>query len=83
MSAATKADLSGWFDHGVRDGAKWMVVVCDTFDHEDYPCYFLTAQEVQAKLARPGEMQRIMEVYDLTADKEEQMKERRCWRVPA
>jgi hypothetical protein len=30
----------------------------------------------------PGEMQRVMEVYDLRADKAEQMNERRAMRLP-
>lgn len=45
-----------------------LVVVCDTFDHEDYPVYVKLGQDVRKVVAEYNgpNMQRVMEVYDLT-----------------
>jgi len=59
-----------------------MIVVCDTFDHEDYPVYAATAEECVATYKAPGEMQRVMEVYDLAADKAAQLREARAMHLP-
>ena len=37
--ATTQMDIKNWFDQGVKDGATYLIVVCDTFDHSDYPAY--------------------------------------------
>lgn len=71
--AATRQDIEGWFKRGVADGKAYMVVVCDTYDHSDYPCYFDNADATRKKKDDPGEMQRVMEVYDLNADMKRQM----------
>lgn len=79
--AATRQDLESWFEAGVADGKGYMVVICDTFDHEDYPCYFDDHDAAKSKASCPGEMQRTMEVYDLKSDMGEQMNMRRAWAV--
>ena len=78
----TKQEISSWFDRGVAQGARHMLVICDSFDHEDYPVFTETDEECFARYKSPGEMQRVMEVYDLTAPKAEQMNERRALRLP-
>jgi CO dehydrogenase nickel-insertion accessory protein CooC1 len=70
-----------WFDRGVEEGADYMIVVCDTFDYEDYPVY-ATAAEFKEKYESHNGMQRIMEVYDLHRDKAEQLRERRAMNLP-
>jgi hypothetical protein len=44
-----------------------MIVVCDTFDHDDYPVYTNAGDEFWKKhdAVNGQNMQRIMEVYDL------------------
>ena len=79
----TRDEISGWFDRGVKQSSAYMIVVCDTFDHDDYPVYTSDVESARAKVKSPGEMQRVMEVYDLKADKAEQMAERRAFRLPA
>jgi len=69
----TQADLRRWFERGLEQGMKQMVVMCDTFDHGDYPIYTQTAQEARDLVANPGSMQRAMEVYDLTKPMEPQV----------
>lgn len=78
----TKEEFSKWFDDGVAQGAKYMLIICDTFDHEDYPAYASQASECMALNNYPGEMQRVMEVYDLSADKETQLNEHRAMSLP-
>jgi len=80
----TKDELREWFDRGVREGKAYMVVVCDTFDWEDYPIYARDAEEAR-KVHREHNgvnMQRVMEVYDLKMDREAQMAEHRANHLP-
>ena len=83
--AATKDEISIWFDRGVAQKATHMIVVCDTLDHEDYPCFASSdADAIEQHSYYDGKnMQRVMEVYDLRAGKAEQMSERRAMRLPA
>lgn len=73
--AASVHDLSEWFDRGVKNGQRYMIVVCDTFDYDDYPV-FCTVEEFKKSYQDHNDqnMQRIMEVYDLSMPKEEQLK---------
>jgi len=77
--AATKADIEGWFDRGVKEGYKYMLVICDTFDYDDYPSYFNDESCARARINRKGDMQKVMECYDLQAPKEPQMNVGRMW----
>lgn len=79
----TQTDISRWFDRGVEQGARHMIVVCDTYDHDDYPVYTETDSACLERVNTPGEMQRVMEVYDLRESKAAQLNERRAWRVPS
>jgi hypothetical protein len=71
--ATTRDELRRWFDEGVAKGATHMVVKCDTYDHEDYPDYATSEEHARAMVANPGQMQRIMEVYNLKQDRETQI----------
>jgi hypothetical protein len=81
---SNKEEISGWFDRGVKEGASHLIVVCDTFDHDDYPVWVHPGQDFWAKYEEYNgkDMQRIMEVYDLSHDKQAQMCEHRAHRVP-
>ncbi len=85
MSAATRQEISTWFDRGVERGATHMIIVCDTYDHDDYPVFAFGDAEALANHEQHNgkNMQRVMEVYDLRADKDEQMQEHRAMRLPA
>jgi hypothetical protein len=74
----TRDEIANWFDRGVAEGKRYMVVMCDTFDHSDYPMYFETADGARAAIKTPGSMTRFMEAYDLHADKAAQLNERRA-----
>ncbi len=78
---ASKADISGWFDSGVSIGATHMIVVVDTYEYEDYP-YFVSANEnvyAEEKRISNIDMQRVMEIYNLSSDKQSQLAQFRAF----
>lgn len=81
MPAALKSEIAEWFLGGLEKGATHMIVVVDTFDHEDYPVYVMPEENVReiAKNYDGENMQRIMEVYDLGMDMEAQLAEHRAF----
>lgn len=79
--ATTVDEIREWFARGVAEGAEYMIVWCDTFDYEDYPDYYPDRAATQEALneGHLRNMQKAMEVYDLRADREEQLGMSRCW----
>lgn len=80
----SRQTIEEWFDRGTDNGATHMIVVCDTFDHDDYPAYAYSNTEAKAKFKHYDNqnMQRVMEVYDLRDDKDEQLAADRVFRIP-
>jgi hypothetical protein len=79
---ATKVDIIRWFREGVKQGKKRMIVWCDTYDYSDFPAYTdKTGEELRKYcLSENGHnMKRLMEVYDLEADMDEQLGENRAF----
>lgn len=76
--AASREDIASWFDRGAASGARYMIVLCDTYDYDDYPVYCTTAKHAIERMKDPGSMQKVMECYDLAADKAAQMKQHRA-----
>lgn len=76
-----KEDLRRWFLEGVRDKATHMIIVCDTYDHEDYPVFVAVGEDVRKVVGNYNgkDMQRVMEVYDLRMDMEEQLRQDRVF----
>lgn len=81
--AATKDDISGWFDRGLNEGATHMLVVCDTFDYDDYPVFVMPGTDVKDKLKEYDgpNMQKVMEVYNLAQSKSDQMGDIKAWHL--
>lgn len=81
--AASRKDISWWFDQGLKHKDDFLMVVCDTYDWEDYPVY-AKKDKIHEEYARYNghNMQRVMEVYDLHMDKELQMNEKRAFHLP-
>ena len=78
--AATKDDIREWFDRGVREGATHLIVVCDTYDWEDYPVYVAQGEDVrQRESAFQTNMQKVMEVYNLKLPRDKQLAETRAF----
>ena len=82
--ATTKQDIKGWFDRGVKEKQAYLIVVCDDFDHSDYPVYIGPDDDFYESYdGHNGKnMQRIMEVYDLKLDCESQLNEHRAFHMP-
>lgn len=77
----SRNEIREWFERGVRDGATHMIVVCDTFDYEDYPVYVSPGENPNTKAGqyRGQNMQSVMEVYALHLDMETQLAEHRSF----
>lgn len=81
--AATKQDIREWLRRGKESGATHVIVVCDTWDYEDYPVYIEPGQSVSEKLSyyQRADMQKVMEVYNLSMDIEAQLAEGCAWHL--
>ena len=83
----TKDEIENWFDAGAGGGYKFLMVYCDTYDYSDYPVYVKSADTFWEKHDDPmytaKNMQKLVEVYDLSLDKETQMEERCAYHPPA
>lgn len=73
----TQDEIRTRLHRGKAEGATHVIVVCDTFDHEDYPHFVKPGEDPRAY--KPGEMQRIMECYALHLDLEVQIAEYRSF----
>ena len=79
--ATTKQDIREWLAQAKQAGATHMLVVCDSFDYEDFPVYVSKEQDVK-KVYETNDnalMQKVMEVYNLSMDIELQLKEHRAF----
>jgi hypothetical protein len=83
MSAAQSL-IRSWFERGVANNEQFMIVVCDTFDWDDYPVY-CSEEDFASEYAsvNGANMQRIMEVYDLSKDMYTQLGQTRSFNYPA
>ena len=73
----TKEDIKEWFKRGKEKGAIYLLVICDTFDWQDYPVFCDTIEEAQkarTKYLSGENMQKLMEIYDLRGNMSEQIK---------
>ncbi len=75
MSAASKFQIREWLNEGLAQGATHVIIVCDTFDYDDYPVYVMSGQDARKiKEEYDGKgMQKVMEVYKLSMDLETQL----------
>jgi hypothetical protein len=76
--STTKRQIRDWLLSGRMKGATHVIVVCDTFDWEDYPVNVLPGQDVREVAKQyDGDMQLVMEVYNLSLSIEDQLAELR------
>jgi hypothetical protein len=70
----TRSDIRQWIERA-DDDATHMVVVCDEFDHEDYPVYVGPNRNVEVVVREYDSkaMSHVMEVYNLRGDIEAQL----------
>ena len=80
MSNTTQDDIKRWLERGKEEGATHLIVVCDTFDYDDYPVFVSPKENVHVvKNEYSKDMQRVMEVYNLSMDWDEQLNETRSF----
>lgn len=60
----TQDDIREWFLAGTELAATHLIVVCDTFDHEDYPVY---VKEIPGTGSEQAGYQRVQPVSDVRA----------------
>ena len=66
-------DLKRMYEFGKKSDKEFMIVVCDTFDYDDYPIYTGVNDFQDLYKEYDGKnMQKIMEVYDLSIPFEKQ-----------
>ena len=77
----TRKDIQVWFERGVREGKTHLIVVCDTYDWEDYAVYVSSDQDVNQEYEKFNgkNMQKVMEVYKLSEDMNDQLSRNRCF----
>ena len=58
-----------------------MIVVCDTYDWDDYPVYVMPTEDAQKKYSEYNgpNMQKVMEVYNLKKDIDKQVGQHRAF----
>jgi 2-phospho-L-lactate guanylyltransferase (CobY/MobA/RfbA family) len=69
----TKDDIRIWLEEAQEDGATHVVIRSDDFSHEYYPCKCFSEEEARMKADESGNMQRTIEVYNLSEDWDEQL----------
>jgi len=79
----SKNELRVWFERGVSRKAAYMLI-CDTFNVGHFPIYVDHSSALRANVNRYNDtpMTRVLEVYDLQAGMEEQIREAVTWRMP-
>lgn len=78
----TVDELREWLNSERVEGCSHMIVVCDTFDYEDYPVYIQRGSDIQKEInQRNSQFSRVMEVYDLDKGIEKQLSEKRAWNI--
>lgn len=82
--AASKDDIRRWLERGLAtkhpDRPTHVIVVCDTYDYSDYPVWVYPGQDVREMVnAKSLNMQRVMEVYNLSLPIEDQLNQTRAF----
>lgn len=78
----SREEISNLFDNGVEGEWNYLLMVVDTFDHVDYPVYCFASEYDRIFAQSSQNMQRVMEVYDLSKDRDSQLVEHRAFNGP-
>lgn len=81
--ATSKDEIRRWLIEARKQGATHVIVVCDTWDCEDYPVSVMPNEDVRQKFNEYStmSMQRVMEVYALARDIDAQLQEHRAFHL--
>mgnify|MGYP000998782282 CR=1 FL=1 len=79
--STSRSDIEKWVRRAHAKGCTHLMVVCDDFDHEDYPVEINEGEDIHKKMEGYNfkNMQRIMEVYSMKMPLDLQLAERRAW----
>lgn len=79
--ATTRDAIRSWLQRGKDRGATHVVVACDTFDWSDYPVFVMPGEDARAIADKHNgpNMTKLMEVYKLDMDWDQQLTERRSF----
>jgi len=77
----TKERIRKWLERGIAEGATHVIVATDTFDYGDYPVNVMPGDDPRerAEELRNEKMTKVMEVYSLRMDIEDQLNEPRAF----
>ena len=75
----SKEEIAGWLKYGEDIGYKYMAVVCDTYDYEDFPSFYNSKEDLDDFIKNLDGMNKLMETYNLTADIESQLMKSRTF----
>ncbi len=80
---ATLQDIRGYVERGQKNGSTHVIIACDTFDHDNYPVFVSSQENVQEKIddINKSEMQKIDEVYNLQIPIEPQLQAPRAYNL--
>jgi hypothetical protein len=77
----TQSDIREWLDRR-KESHTHMIVVCDTFDHEDFPVFVEKGEDIHERVkyySNSERMTRVMEVYNLGIPLTEQLAQERAF----
>lgn len=79
----SREQIKEWFEKNYNEGFDYMLIVVDTFDYGDY-AVGVPKKEIHIVFDKfhMKNMQRVMEVYNLDMNMEEQLNEKRAWHLP-
>ena len=80
---ATIRDIMDWLDEAKRKKATHLIVVCDTWDHDNYPVYVYKGDDVRTVAGKymGQNMQRIDEIYNMHMDLDTQLSATRAYNL--
>lgn len=77
----SKKTIHEWIERGKKENATHLIIVCDTYDFDDYPVFVQNGEdprEIESKYSNKN-MQRVMEVYNLNKDIDTQLNSHRSF----
>jgi len=82
-TGTTKQKIREWLKQAKDEGnISHIIIVCDTFDYEDYPVRVKVGQDVHERMreySNGKNMQQIMEIYNMRMGIEAQLDENMAW----
>ena len=77
--STTQNDIRTWLELGKKNGATHLIVVCDTWDWNDFPVYVQPDEDVHKVVKEHSgkNMYKVMEIYNLSKDLDTQLSEYR------